>query len=218
NITQAADIADKAISAILQLIKVGMTEKELARKLELIIEELGSEKVAFETIVASGVHTALPHHRTSNKEIVVNEPVLLDFGATVNGYCSDMTRTIFIGNPSDEYRNIYNLVLKAHDEAIRKVKTGVTGQEIHQTVLDVFGKEQVFLPHSTGHGVGLEIHEGPRLSLGSNEILKENMVVTVEPGLYYEGKFGVRIEDLGVVTKKRYKNLYKNLTKLIQIT
>lgn len=218
NIQKAANIADKAFSQIIKYIKPGVTEQQLSKKLLQLMEKFGSNGPSFATIIASGANSAIPHHLTSDKKIKNNEPILFDFGATVNGYCSDMSRTVYLGKPPAKFINIYNLVLKAQENAIKKIRLGITAQNIHKSVTDIFGPKSRYFIHGTGHGVGLEIHEKPFLRDGIEDKLVENMVVTVEPGLYFQNEFGIRTEDLGVVTKSGFKTFSKSPKKLLIIS
>lgn len=208
-IQKAAHIADLALEKIRSLIVPGVTEKFIARKLDEAMEDLGSEKPAFDTIVASGKNSALPHYRTGPVQIENNSPVLIDFGATVEGYSSDMTRTLRVGTMSDEFERVYETVLKAQKAAIKVVAEGVTGERVHEEASLALGEYVEAFVHTIGHGVGLEIHEGPRMYWKMDDVLHEGMVITIEPGVYLPGKFGVRIEDFGVVRKESLEILSK---------
>jgi len=205
---KAQQITDKIFSEILNFIKPEKhTEKDIAFKIyELAIKKYGCEDLSFEPIIASGNSSSIPHYRTGSKIIKNNFPLLIDFGVIYQGYVSDMTRTIWIGNKIDpEFKRIYYLVLEAQKRAIEKCRfeKSLKAKEIDKTARDWIEKKgygKNFF-HSTGHGIGMDIHESPYLSLYSKEILKGNEVVTIEPGIYIEGKFGVRIED-SIITGK----------------
>ncbi len=200
-IQKAVDIADQAFTHILNYIKVGISEIDIAAEIEHFMRKNGAEKQSFDSIVASGKRSSLPHGHASNKLIESGDGITMDFGAIYNGYCSDMTRTVFIGNPEQKILDIYETVLKAQLTAEAAVKKGKTGVEIDKIARDIIynaGYEGMF-GHGLGHGVGIEVHEEPRLSVAGNTILDNGMVVTVEPGIYVPNYGGVRIEDMVVV-------------------
>ncbi len=211
NIKKAVEISDIAFERILKAVKQGVRERELAAELEYQMAMLGSEKPAFETIVASGYRSALPHGVASLKRFKKGEFITLDFGATVNGYVSDITRTVILGKPTPKQKKIYALVLKAQKAAIRKVRAGVMAKDVDAAARNVikkagFGKN---FGHGTGHGIGFYVHVGPRLSWQSEDKLLSNNVITIEPGIYISGWGGVRIEDDVVVTRTGGKVLNK---------
>ncbi|BAU27412.1 Xaa-Pro aminopeptidase [Aneurinibacillus soli] len=202
-IQEAATIADRAFTHILDFIKPGRTELEVSNELEFFMRRQGATSSSFDTIVASGVRSALPHGVASNKTIETGDMVTLDFGAYYNGYCSDITRTIAVGEPGEKLREIYEIVLRAQLHGVAHVKAGMTGKEADALTRDIiaaagYGPQ---FGHSTGHGIGLEIHEAPGLSFRNDAVLRRGMVVTVEPGIYLEGVGGVRIEDDVVLTE-----------------
>lgn len=204
SITSAVEIADEAFMRVLGLLKPGVRESEIQAELEYQMMMLGSEKPAFETIIASGYRSALPHGVASHKKLRANEFVTFDFGATVNGYVSDMTRTVVIGKATPRQKKIYDIVLRAQKAGVKKVKAGVAAKEVDKAARTIieragFGKE---FGHGTGHGIGFYIHVGPRLASNSEDTLQVNNVVTVEPGIYISGWGGVRIEDDVVVTAR----------------
>lgn len=204
-IKKAVEIADSAFMHITGFLKPGVREIEVAAELEYFMKKQGASGPSFETIVASGQRSAMPHGVASEKKIQKGDTVTMDYGAVYDGYCSDMTRTVFIGQPDEEMRKIYDVVLKAQLEALEGAWAGLTGKEIDSIARDYISKAGYddYFGHGLGHGVGLEIHEKPRLSpLGSEEI-KNGMVVTIEPGIYLEGIGGVRIEDMIVVNDKK---------------
>ena len=202
-ITAAQRIAEKALTKVIPLIKPGVTEREVSAELTFEMIRLGADGLAFENIVSFGENSADPHHHPSDKKLDKNELILIDFGARKDGYCSDMTRTFTLGNPPDELKLIHNIVLEAQSYALKHVKAGMTGKEadsLAREYIKANGYDKEF-GHSLGHGVGIEVHEEPRLSLSCDTVLVPNMVVTVEPGIYIDGLGGVRIEDMIVVTE-----------------
>ncbi len=217
-IRRAQEITYKAFKNILPIIKPGITEKEIASKLKGEMESLGAEGDSFSAIVASGAGSALPHYSTSNKKLKKGEAVLLDFGAKYKGYCADTTRMVFLGKPSDKMVKIYDLVKKSHEEGVKAVKEGVLAKDVFAKSYEGFEKERVAdkFTHGLGHGVGLAIHETPYIRRTSAEPLKEGMVFSVEPGLYFPGFGGVRIEDL-VVCRKGKAEVLGNFTKDIVV-
>ncbi|AAK80054.1 Xaa-Pro aminopeptidase [Clostridium acetobutylicum] len=200
-IKKAAAIADKAFSHMLKFIKKGMTEREVGLELEFTMKKLGAKDLSFPSIIASGERSCLPHGQATDKILKEGEFLTMDFGCVFNDYCSDMTRTIVIGKPNDKMKEIYDVVLKANKEALKVIKSGVTGREVDKVARDIIashGYGENF-GHGLGHGVGRQIHEGPRVSPASETVLKSGMIVTDEPGIYIPGFGGVRIEDLIVV-------------------
>ena len=216
-IHKAQKIAEKAFDEILGFIRPGVTEREIALKLDNCMLENGAEGLSFETIALAGANTSMPHGVPGNYKVKNGDFVLMDFGAVYDGYHSDMTRTVCVGQPSEKMGKIYDIVLKAQLEALKKVKSGITGSELDGYARDIIDESGYgdFFGHSLGHGVGMEIHEFPTASSKSETILKENMVVTVEPGIYLPGEFGVRIEDFVVVTENSHQNLTNCPKKLI---
>jgi len=217
-IKKAARITDEAFNFILKHIKKEETEKEIALQIEFFLKKKTGD-IAFSPIVAFNTGSAIPHYIPSNShKLIANSLILLDFGAQVDGYCADMTRVIFFGKPKPEFLNIYNTVKKAQEIALKSIKPGQKTQ-----IPDIKAKEYIksqgypkYL-HGLGHGVGLAIHEAPRLKTESDEIFKENMVVTVEPGIYIEGTCGVRIEDLILLKDKGIEILSKSTKDIIFI-
>lgn len=200
---QAAKIADDAFAHICTFIKPGVTELEVSNELEMFMRKQGATSSSFDTIVASGERGALPHGVASDKVIQSGELVTLDFGALYNGYISDITRTVAVGAPSEKMKEIYEVTLAAQELALEKIKPGMTGIEADAIARDYIkskGYGEAF-GHSTGHGIGLEVHEGPALSFRSETVLVPKMAVTVEPGIYLPGIGGVRIEDDILITE-----------------
>ena len=198
----ACAAADAALADVLALIRPGLTERELAVELEARMRAHGSEGPSFDTIVAAGEHAAVPHHRPTDRRLARGDLVKLDFGAVVDGYHSDMTRTLVLGRPADWQREIYDLVAAAQQAGVDAVCAGVATARVDRAareVVEAAGRGEQFI-HGVGHGVGLEIHELPALGTGSAGVLAESMVVTVEPGVYLPGRGGVRIEDTLLVS------------------
>ena len=200
DIIKACNITDDCFQYILSYIKPGMTEKQIAREIEEYFKER-TDGLAFETIVASGENTSKPHAVPTERKILEQDIITIDMGCKVNGYCSDMTRTFFVGGVPDEVKPIYDLVLKNQTQVLQEYKDGASTRVLTKMVENDFKLSGHGLIHSLGHGVGLEIHEPPYISYRSDTLLKEKMVVTNEPGIYLPGKFGVRIEDTVQITK-----------------
>lgn len=212
-IEAACKIADKAFRFVLSKIRAGMTEKELAIKIETFIRENGSE-LSFPTIAAFGKNSSIPHHHTGDTKLVNNNFVLMDFGVRWKNYCSDMSRTIFFGSPSGKQRKIHEVVLSAQKKAVdfanKQIKSGkkLKAFEMDEIARDyILSKGFSSIPHSLGHGIGIEVHERPYISPGSKEELKRGMVFSIEPGIYIPGFGGVRIEDLYVIEKNGLRQL-----------
>ncbi|MGN4251661.1 M24 family metallopeptidase [Bacillus cereus group sp. MYBKT14-1] len=215
----AATIADEAFHHIVTFLKPGISETDVRDELEFFMRKKGATSSSFQIIVASGVRSSLPHGVASNKIIERGDIVTLDFGALYDGYCSDITRTVAIGEPSEEFQKIYNVVreaLKRGTEAIKPGETAKSIDDITRNYITEHGYGQYF-GHSTGHGLGLEIHEPLRLSQESKATLQEGMVVTVEPGIYIPNWGGCRIEDDIVITKDGYDVITKSNRELIII-
>ena len=201
-IRNAVLLGAKIYDRALEVLRPGVKEVEVAAEMELAARRGGAEAMSFDTIIASGPRSALPHGRASSQPISRDSFVVCDFGVILSSYCSDQTRTVWVGTASDEARQAYEAVCEAQQAAIEAVRAGVKAGEVDaaaRTSLREAGFGRYFT-HSTGHGVGLEIHEGPRIGDGQREILQQGMVITIEPGVYFPGKWGVRIEDIVVVT------------------
>lgn len=208
---KAIDASDAAMQAVCPTIQEGMTEKEVAWRMEVAMRDFGADGISFDTIVAAGPNGAMAHHRPSDQPIRSGEPIVIDMGAQVGGYCSDITRTVVVGEPDDTFRKIYDIVLGAQLTAINIVRAGMTGgecDELSRTVITEAGYGDNF-GHSLGHGVGLAVHENPRVGPKSTDKLHRNMVFTVEPGIYITGWGGVRIEDIVVLEEDGAKVLSK---------
>ncbi len=215
---EAQRIAEKAFSDVLEYIKVGITEREIAAFLEYRMKLYGSEAAAFDTIAVSGPNTSLPHGVPSERKIIDGDFITMDFGAVINGYCSDMTRTVAVGHATDEMQRVYDTVLSANLAVIENIKAGMLCKDADKIARDViesagYGK---YFSHSLGHGIGLEVHEIPTLSPRCTEVkLRSGQLVSDEPGIYIPEKFGVRIEDMLIITKSGCKNLTKSEKHLI---
>jgi len=204
HIRTAAQLADAAFERIIRDGLIGRTEREVAVALEHDMRERGARRPSFDSIVAAGPHGALPHAQPRDVPIRAGDLVVIDWGAELDGYCSDCTRTVAAGEPSEEAREVYELVLSAQLAGLKDVRAGRGGREVDavaRALIEAAGHGEHF-GHGLGHGVGLDIHEAPRLSQRSEDILVPGNVVTVEPGVYLAGRFGVRIEDLVVVTEE----------------
>lgn len=209
NIKKAQKIAEDAFNHILEFIKVGVTEKEIALELDFYMLSHGAEAVSFETIAVSGKNSSMPHGVPTDKKIEKGDFITMDFGAMYNGYHSDMTRTVIVGEPSEKQREVYETVLKAQKASLAVLKNGISGFDADKAARDIIdnaGYKDNF-GHGTGHGVGIEIHEAPNLSPYSKATLETGNVVTVEPGIYIPNEFGVRIEDMALITDDGCVNL-----------
>ena len=200
NLKTACEITDKCFSHIIKFIKPGMTEIEIAREIENYYN-LNAEGISFETIVASGENSSKPHAVPTDRKIQTEDIITIDMGCKYKGYCSDMTRTIFVGNVPEYIKPVYDLVLKNQQQILDEMKDGANTRLLTKMVENDFHLNNYNLIHALGHGVGMEIHERPFMSYKTDNILKENMVVTDEPGIYIAGQFGVRIEDTVLITK-----------------
>ena len=213
-ITKAQEITDLIYMEIVKEIYEGITEIELA---ELINKKIYIKKCtpSFDTIVAFGENSASPHSIPTNKKLEIGNAVVIDFGVKYNHYCSDMTRSFSYKTATDEYIKAYNNVLSTQNKAINNVKMGIKVSELDNIARESLGTYQQYFNHSLGHGVGIDIHENPRLSKFSEEILELNCVITIEPGIYIKNKFGIRIEDLIVVQQQSALNLTKSPKNMI---
>ncbi len=215
----AEHIGDIAFEEVLHHIRPGVTEIEVAAKLEYIMKLNGAEKLSFETIVASGINTSKPHAEPGEKVIEKGDFVTMDFGCVYKGYCSDMTRTVVVGKADKKQKEIYKTVSKAQAAVLDMLKPGMAGKEYDKVARDIIyaaGYEGCF-GHGLGHSVGLEIHENPRFSMTEEGTIEAGMVITVEPGIYIPDFGGVRIEDMVVVTEDGYENLAHSKKELIEL-
>jgi len=216
---QAAKIADDAFEHIQSYIKPGVKEIDISNELEFFMRRQGATSSSFDIIVASGYRAALPHGVASDKKIQSGELVTMDYGALLNGYCSDTTRTVAVGAINDELKTIYHRVLEAQKRGVDGIKPGMTGKEADALTRDYIEEKGFgdYFGHSTGHGLGMEVHEGPALSFRSDKKLKPGMVVTVEPGIYIPNVGGCRIEDDIVITESGNDRLTHADKELIQL-
>lgn len=222
-IKRACRVGDKAFDYLIKKIRIGISEKELAFELEFFIKRSGGE-ISFEPIVAFGENSSVPHHHTGNKKLEIKngQIILMDFGVKIEGYCSDMTRTVFWEKPSPKQSNIYNVVLEAQKKAIKFIEKNIEKKiltsDIDKEARDyIISKGYPSIPHSLGHGIGVQVHERPFLSPKSKEILKPGMVFSIEPGIYIPGFGGVRVEDLFLFEAKKLTKLTKSKSSLIQL-
>lgn len=210
----AAKIADIVFESVLEILKPGISENEVAAQIEFLSKKEGASDKSFDTIIASGKRASLPHGTATDKVIEQNDVVVMDYGVIYEGYCSDITRTVFIGSKNDELVRVYNIVLEAQMAAINSIKAEVSGVNVDETsrnIISNYGYGEYF-GHSLGHGIGIEVHESATLSPKSDIILKQNMITTVEPGIYIPGLGGVRIEDM-VLIKQDGVELLTNASK-----
>jgi Xaa-Pro aminopeptidase/Xaa-Pro dipeptidase len=200
-IKKAAGISSDALTSTLSRIRAGVAEKDIALELEFQIRNRGAENISFEIIVASGANSAMPHARPGDRRLEPGDFVVFDYGAVYEGYCSDETSTIVLGNISDRQREVYEIVKEAHDSAINSIKAGIPCNEIDRKARNIIEKKGLgqYFSHGTGHGVGLSVHENPRISTPSTSHLEAGMVITIEPGVYFPGLWGIRIEDMVLV-------------------
>ena len=217
NVKKACEIAQKTYHKVIKTLKVGDTEKEVKKRLEESMLKLGADGIAFNTIVAFGKNSAIPHHVTCDDKLQDGDVVLVDMGCTCNGYCSDITRTAFFGKPSQKFVDDYNLVLKANIYAEENIVDGTdtfVADGYARGVLKEFDLDQYFT-HSLGHGIGLEVHEYPTLSKRSKDKLVNGMVFSVEPGVYFNGEYGIRIEDTVALVDGKVERFFTDDKKLI---
>lgn len=218
-IRQAEAIGDKVFSEMLTFIKPGMTELEIAARIEYLLKLYGGQSTSFPAIVASGVNSSMPHAVPTLKKIENGDFITMDYGCVYEGYCSDMTRTIVVGKASDKQKEIYSLVLEAQLAALEVIKAGLKGKDVDKVARDIIynaGYEGCF-GHGLGHSVGLFIHEDPRFSPSEEAVIEAGMAITVEPGIYVRGFGGVRIEDLVAVTEDGYENYTHSDKSLIEL-
>lgn len=226
-IKKAVQLTDQTFNYILKKIKPGVSEEEIAWEIEKFIRERGAQ-LAFLPIVASGPNSAIPHHQTSNRTFKAHDIVLLDFGAKFGNYCSDMTRVVFLNKATDEQKKVYQTVLEAQKKSLEFLNSSFAIHDSKRQGISASGTDRVArdyitthhypnIPHSLGHGVGLSCHEFPRLGTISKDILKPGMVHSVEPGIYLPGTFGIRIEDLVLITASGPKILTQSPKELIEI-
>lgn len=218
-IKEACKITDKAFCALLGHIKERMTENDVAAELEYLMRSFGASGTSFETIVCFGENSSVPHHETGSRELKFGDIVLIDFGCKVGGYCSDCTRTLLFGDDKKhgEFKSAYDKVLEAHMKAKEKITSGISGREADAFARDCLKKYNLdkYFTHSLGHGIGINIHEFPRLSPKSLDKLVDGMVFSDEPGVYLEGQYGIRIEDSVTLVDGKVESLTNSDKKLI---
>lgn len=219
NIQAACNITDKAFVSLLNVIKEGMSENDLAAELEYLMRKYGASGTSFDTIMAFGENSSVPHHETGSRKLKFGDIILIDFGCKVGGYCSDCTRTLLFGDDKrhEQFKEAYGHVLSAHMIAKEKITDAITGKQA-----DAFARDELkrygldrYFTHSLGHGIGINIHEFPRISAVSEDILKDGMVFSDEPGVYFEGDFGIRIEDTVTLQNGRVQSLTNSDKNLI---
>ena len=218
-IRNSIKIADEAFDYVLMYIKPGIREIEIAAEIEYFIKKQGGSGPSFQTIVASGIRSSMPHAVASEKKLENGDIVVMDYGAIYHGYCSDITRTIFIGKPDEKAKHIYNTVLEAQLEALKRIRKGMASKDADYIARDVISKAGYGenFGHSLGHGVGLEIHEKPKIYSTDETIIKDGMVVTIEPGVYIKGCVGVRIEDMVLIKDTGTEILTKASKEIIML-
>jgi len=200
----AVRITEKALKKVLPLIREGVSERDIASELRRLVISLGADKFSFIPIIASGKRSALPHGRATGRKLKKGDLVVVDFGVVYGGVCSDLTRTYVVGKPGIKHRRLYQAIKTAQKKAISRIRPGVPASEVDSAArgyLKKKGLDRYFI-HTTGHGLGRKIHEAPKISRGNNNPLREGMVLTVEPGVYFKGWGGLRVEDMVVVTKR----------------
>lgn len=208
-IEKAVHISEQALKLTFNEIRAGMSEREIAYRLEANLQSCGSEALAFMTIVHGGGNTALPHCGPLDYQVQAGDPLIFDFGGTYQGYCADITRVVFLGEPNQQFRDFYQVVQRANEQARAAAKPGVTAESLDMVTKGVFADAgySKLVRHRTGHGLGLDIHEAPYITLGNPQVLQPGMVFTIEPGIYELGRMGVRIEDDVLITKDGARSL-----------
>lgn len=217
SIKKACEITEKAYYTAIKEIKLGITEIQLKDRLEELMLSMGAESIAFETIVAFNDNSAVPHHQTGDTQLTENSVVLVDMGCKINGYCSDLTRTAFFGTPSQKFLDCYQAVLQANLKAEQEVCSGMSGKKADWFARECLKEKGLdkYFTHSLGHGIGMDIHEYIALSPKSKDILADGMVFSIEPGVYFDKEFGIRIEDTVVLVDGKLERLFNDDKKLI---
>lgn len=199
---KAADIADRVVTEIVKYIRPGLLERDISNRIKELFLEFEGQGLAFDSIVASGPNTSRPHYNKDDRRISEKDIIILDMGCRYNGFCSDISRTVFVGEPTEEQRKVFDIVVRANGKAEDLVKPGVTAEQVDlaaRTVIREEGYGNCFL-NRTGHGIGLAVHEGPYIKEGNKQVLEAGMTFSVEPGIYIAGRFGMRLEDIVLVT------------------
>lgn len=219
NLRRAAEIIDEVVMDLTKYIRPGLREKDVKRKVEELCIEKGASGISFEPLIASGPNSSMPHYNDDKRVIEEKDIVIIDIGCKYNGYCSDITRTVFVGEPTDEQRKIYEIVLEANRQGERCIREGLAAEDVDKAVRDVIEKAGYgkYFIHRTGHGIGVAVHEAPYINTGNRLALKSGMAFSIEPGIYLPGKFGVRIEDIVVVDGDKAEVLNKCPKELIAI-
>lgn len=219
NLRKAAHIADEAVKDIVKFIKPNMTEYDIKVRLEELLIEHGGEGIAFDTIIASGPNSSRPHYNNYDRVIENNDVIIMDFGCKYNGYCSDMSRTVFVGEPTEEQKKVYSIVVEANTKGENCARKGVTAEDVDRAARNVIkeaGYGEYFI-NRTGHGIGTAVHEGPYIKEGNKQILENGMAFSVEPGIYIPGKFGMRVENIVLINEDKGEVLNKATKDMIII-
>ncbi|MDQ0338746.1 Xaa-Pro dipeptidase [Caldalkalibacillus uzonensis] len=206
---KSGQVADEVMSEVIQFIRPGLKETEVVEQIKSLFKAKGVDKLSFNPILATGKNGAIPHHQSDDTVIQRGDMVVIDMGGIKDYYCSDITRTICVGEPAAEMRTVYRIVQQAQEEAVQAIKPGIPMQEIDRIAREIITKAGYgpYFTHRTGHGLGIEVHEEPFLTANNDQLLEEGMVVSVEPGIYLTDQFGVRIEDIVVVTETGVERL-----------
>ncbi len=212
---KSADLLWKGFLHMREKLKVGVSEVEISREFEFYVKKQGAEALSFEPIVAFGENSALPHYHSGARKLKRCDVILIDIGVVLNGYASDMTRVVFFGKVPKRIEEIYHIVKKAHLAALQQCKAGAMVSSLDKVARKAMGKEEKYFVHALGHGIGLDVHEYPRISSETHNVeLEVGMVITIEPGLYLPGIGGIRYEDMIVITKSGYRNLFKETSEI----
>ncbi len=219
NIKKACEITERAYYATIKTLEVGMTELEVKERLEGFMHIFGGEGTAFDSIVAFGKNSAIPHHETGETQLTINSVILIDCGARYNGYCADLTRTVYFGQPKKEFVDRYNAVLSSAQHAEERISSAISGAKADSIARQTLANASLdkYFTHSLGHGVGLEIHEYPLISQKNTDMLLDGMVFTIEPGVYFDGEYGIRIEDTVYLEGGKVKRLFNDSKELIKL-
>ena len=204
---KSAALLHRGFLFIKKQLKTGVSEEVVAREFELYMRKMGAEALSFEPIIAFGENSALPHYHPGKRKLKKGDVVLIDIGVVVEGYASDMTRILFWGEVTQKIHEIYKLVRKAQKGAMKVCKAGVLVSEVEEVAREIMGKEEKYFVHALGHGIGLDVHEYPRVAVSSKNRLEEGMVITVEPGIYLPEAFGIRYEDMVLITKTGHQKI-----------
>jgi Xaa-Pro dipeptidase len=211
SLRKAAEIADKVMGKVIEYIRPGLLERDISKKIQELFIENGGQGLAFDSIVASGPNTSRPHYNKDDRRIEEKDIIIIDMGCRYNGFCSDISRTVFVGEPTDEQRKIFDIVVKANSNAEELVKPGVSAEQVDMAARKIIkdaGYGHCFL-NRTGHGIGIAVHEGPYIKEGNTQTLEPGMAFSVEPGIYIAGRFGMRVEDIVLVTENGKEVLNK---------